>query len=191
MTETEKTELVRVLEVDYEKTTKLIEGIVGSSFTIRGWAIALISALIGLTFQTQLWQIAAVGIIVTLLIAFIDAYHSWLYASILLHAQNVEHVLGLYYASLARGEDDPEAGREFEIALLAHQFGRFAQIQKFHLGALRDARPRLIILILYLTLLVCVVVSGTLVFVAKKNPIKQVECTAVPGATNVYVCRPK
>jgi len=90
MKETGQPELVRVLELDYEKTTKLIEDIVSSSFTIRGWGIALISALIGFTFQAQLWEIAGTAIVVTLLIAFVDGYHSWLYARILRHAQNVE-----------------------------------------------------------------------------------------------------
>lgn len=191
MKETGQPELVRVLKLDYEKTTKLIEGIVSSSFTIRGWGIALISALIGLTFQAQRWEIAGLAIVVTFLIAFVDGYHSWLYAKVLRHAQNVEHVLGLYYASLARGEDDPDARRDFEVAILAHQFGRFAEIQKFRLSALREARPRLIILILYVTLLACAMVSGALVIFSKKNPATKFECTAVPGAANVYVCKPK
>lgn len=191
MNDTTKDELVRLLELDYEKTTKLIEGIVGSSFTIRGWGIALISALIGLTFQTQLWYIAAVAIIVTFLIAFVDAYHSWLYAKILKHAQNTEHVLSLYYAALARGEDDPQAHRDFEIAVMAHQFGRFSEMQRFRLGALKEARPRVVILLLYLTLLICALASGTLVFLSKKNPATKFECTAIPGSSNVFVCKPK
>jgi hypothetical protein len=191
MTQNAQPELVRVLELDYEKTTKLIEGVVGTSFTIRGWGIALISALIGLTFQTQLWEVAVLAIVVTLLIALIDGYHSWLYSKILRHAQQIEHVLALYYASLARGEDDPDALREFQVAIAAHQFGRFAEIQRFRLGALKEARPRMVILILYVTLLACALVAGTAVFVAKKNPANKFECTAVSGATNVFVCKPK
>ena len=70
-------ELVRVLELDYEKTTEVIESIISSSFTIRGWGIALSSALIGLTFQAERWEIAVLAVVVTLLIAFIDGYHSW------------------------------------------------------------------------------------------------------------------
>jgi hypothetical protein len=83
-------ELVRVVELDYEKTTKQIESIVGSSFTIRGWGIALISALIGLTLQANHWGIAVLAVVVTLLIAFVDGYHSWLYAKVLQHANRIE-----------------------------------------------------------------------------------------------------
>jgi hypothetical protein len=53
MNENTQKELVRVIELDYEKTTKEIKGIVSSSFTIRSWGIALISALIGFTLQTN------------------------------------------------------------------------------------------------------------------------------------------
>ena len=192
MKEAERCELVRLLELDYERTTKLIEGVIGSSFTIRGWGIALSSALIGLTFQAQLWELAGLAIVVTLLIAFIDGYHSWLYAKTLRHATTIERVLGLYYASLARGDDDPEAVRDFEAAILAHQFGRFREIQKrFGLRALREARPRVVLLILYATLLACAVVSGGLVLISEKHPATRVECTTVSGAANVYLCKAK
>lgn len=188
MTDPEQKELVRLLEVDYDKTTKLIEDIVGSSFTIRGWGIALISALIGLTFQAQQWKVAGLAVVVIFLIAFVDGYHTWLYSKILLHSRKIERVMGLYYASLARGEDDPRARREFEVAILAHRFGRFSEIQKFRI---RDVHPRFVILTLYLTLLICAVASGTLVFFSNRNPATKFECTAVPAAANVYVCKPK
>src|SRR5882724_6270754 len=141
-------EQLRVLELDYEKTTKLIEGIVGSSFTIRGWAITLTSALLGFTFQARRWEIAALAVIVTILLAFIDAYHSWLYAGVLRHAQRVEGVLSAYYAYLSRGDDDPAARRAYEVAIQSHQFGRFAETQRFRLRALWYARPRKIIITL-------------------------------------------
>ena len=182
---------MRLLELDYEHTTKLIEGIVSSSFTIRGWGIALISALIGLTFQAERWEIAALSVVVTFLIAFVDGYHSWLYAMVLRHAQNVERILALYYASLARGDDDPDARRDYEVAAQAHQFGRFAEVQKFRLCALCQARPRLVIVILYATLLICALVSGVLVVFSKENPPTKFEFTTVPGATNTYILKAK
>jgi hypothetical protein len=70
-------ELIRLLELDYEKTTKLNEGFVSSGFTIRGWGVALTSALIGLTVQAHLWPIAALAAVLAILIALIDGYHSW------------------------------------------------------------------------------------------------------------------
>jgi hypothetical protein len=83
MNEHAQKELLRVLELDYQQTIKEIESIISSSFAIRGWGIALSSALIGLTIQAQHWEIAALAVVVTLLIAFVDGYHSWLYAKVL------------------------------------------------------------------------------------------------------------
>jgi hypothetical protein len=191
VTAADQSELVRLLELDYEKTTKLIEGIVGSSFTIRGWGIALVSALVGLTFQAQLWEIAGLAVVITLLIGLIDGYHSWLYSRALSHAQSIERVLGLYYAALSRGEDDPQARREFEIAILSHRFGRFSGIGKFRLAALRESRPRLVIVSLYLTLLVCAVASGLFVLAFKQNSPSKLECSEVKPPSGVYVCKQK
>lgn len=185
-------ELVRVLEVDYEKTTKSIEGIISSSFIIRGWGIALSSALIGLTFQTEHWQIAVLAVVVTLLIAFVDGYHSWLYAKVLQHANNIETVMRYYYAFLARGDVDDQARIDFLGKLLSHRFGRFTEIRKgFKFSSLREARPRYVIVILYSTLLVCALTSGVLAFSSKNHPAPTFGCAPVPGATDVYVCKPK
>jgi hypothetical protein len=190
MKDADRTELIRLLELDYEKTTKLIEGVVGTNFTIRGWGIALISALLGFTFQTQRWEIAVLAMVVTFLIAVMDGYHSWLYAKLLQQAQNVERVLGLHYSALSRGEDDPAARREFEIAILAHRFGRFAEIQKFGFKSFGTIRPRVVFLSLYGTLFAAAILSFFLVRELKK-PTATFECKAVQGAANVYVCRPK
>ncbi len=188
---TQHAELLKLLQSDSDATTKLIEGIVTSSFTIRGWGITLVSALIGLTFQAQLWQVAGLAVVVTLLIAFIDGYHSWLYAELLEHASAAEKVLIAYYASLARGEDDPQAQEEFEVALSAYSFGRYAALHRFRLRDLREARPRSVIIALYATLLVAAVSSGFLAMSSKKSAGEKFECNAVSGPSNVYICNKK
>lgn len=189
--ETQK-ELVRVLELDYEKTTEVIESIIGSSFTIRGWGIALSSALIGLTFQVQRWEISALALVVTLLVAFVDGYHSWLYAKVLQHANRIEEVVRSYYAFLARGDVDEETETEFQAKIMAHRFGRFAEIHKgFTFSSLREARPRYVILTLYATLLICAAVSGIMAFSSEKHPTPTFGCVQVPGTPDACVCKPK
>lgn len=190
MKDNERAELVRLLELDYEKTAKLIEGVVGTTFTIRGWGIALISALIGFTFQTQRWEIAVLAAVVTFLIAVMDGYHSWLYARLLQHAHNAERVLSLYYSALSRGEDDPAARREFEVAILAHRFGRFVEIQKFGFKSFREIRPRVVFFSLYGTLFASAALSFFIVRELKK-PASTFECKAVQGTSNVYICQSK
>jgi len=192
MTDDTIKELVRVLEVDYEKTTKAIDGIISSSFTIRGWGIALSSALIGLTFQAQHWEIAALAVVVTLLIALADGYHSFLYGRVLLHANKIEEVMRLYFAYLARGDVDEQTKLDFLGKIMAHRFGRFTEIQKgFQFSNLREAQPRLVIVTLYATLMGCAIVSGVLASSSRKHPAPTFGCVQVPGTTDVYVCKPK
>lgn len=192
MNEATQKELVRVLELDYEKTTKAIESIISSSFTIRGWGIALSSALIGFTFQAQHWEIAILAVLVTLLIAFVDGYHSWLYAKVLQHANHIETIMRYYYAFLARDDVDDQTRIDFLGKILAHRFGRFTEIHKgFTFSSLREARPRYVIVTLYATLLACAAVSGALAFSSKKHPAPTFGCTQVPGAADTYVCKPK
>jgi len=191
MKETTQKELLRVLELDYEKTTKEIEDILSSTFTIRGWGIALISALIGFTLQANHWGIAALAVVVTLLIAFVDGYHSWLYARVLRHANNIEAVIRYYYAFLARGDVDDQARIDFLAKIQAHRFGRFTEIKKsFTFSNLREARPGYVIVALYATLLLCATVSGVVAFWSNKHPAPTFGCTQIPGAANAYVCKP-
>jgi len=167
-------EQLRVLELDYEKTTKLIEGIVGSSFyhSRMGNYSHLCSA--GFTFQARRWEIAALCRYCHHSLAFIDAYHSWLYAGVLRHAQRVEGVLSAYYAYLSRGDDDPAARRAYEVAIQSHQFEDSQKRKRFRLRALWYARPRKIIITLYLTLLLCAIASGVFVIFSDKNPPRNI-----------------
>jgi len=199
MSEAAIKELVRVLELDYEKTTRAIDGIISSSFTIRGWGIALISALIGFTLQSNHWEMALLSVVVTLLIAFVDGYHSWLYARVLLHANNIESVMRYYSAFLARGEVDDQERIDFLAKIQAHRFGRFTEIQKrFTFSNLCDVRPRSVIVTLYATLLLCATGSGALAFWSNPYPTPSFGCTQIPalsrlesGSAYVYVCKPK
>lgn len=190
MNDLDHKELLRLLELDYEKTTKSIEGVIGTTFTIRGWGITLVSALIGFTFQTRRWEISVLAAAITFLIAAMDGYHSWIYAKLLQQAHNVERVLKLYYAALARGEDDPQATRDYNVAILAHRFGRFAEVQRFGFHAFREIRPRVIFFGLYGTLFAAAGLAFTLVRVAEPTAIR-FECKSVENAKNVFVCVPK
>jgi hypothetical protein len=184
-------ELLRLVELDYEKTTKLTEGTISSGFTIRGWAITLTSALIGLAFQARLWQVAMLAAFLVLLFALVDGYHSWLYARALKQTASIEGILSAYFARLARGKDDPDATSEFEAALLAHQFGRFSQTQQFTLRSLWEARPKAVLLPLYAALLCGALVGAGLVAYLTQGPGAKLDCVRVPGQTELFRCTPK
>ena len=198
MDDATRKEIVRELELDYEKTTKALEGVVSSSFTVRGWGITLSSALIGFAFQNKLWQLSALAVVVILLIALVDGYHSWLYSKVLQHANNIETIMRYYYAYLARGDVDPQPLKDFLIRIDSHRFGRYSEInKKFSLADLRDARPRLVLVALYGVLLACAIVSGAFIYSASQKAAAaaasttNLDCTPLAASANVYVCKPK
>jgi len=67
----------------------------------------------------------------------------------------------------------------------------FAGIRAFRLRDLRYARPRLVIAILYLTLLTAAIVSGVIAVSSKKDSGQKFECSNVSGSPNVYICNKK
>lgn len=191
MTSDDQKEMIRLLELDYEKTTKLAEGVISNGFTIRGWAITLTSALIGFSIQARLWPMAVLASALALLFALIDGYYSWLYARASAQAGAIEEVLRAYYGSLARGDDDTEAQHEFEALLLAHQFGRFSQTQRFTLLSLRDVRPRFVFVVMYVTLLLCGFAGAVFVARMAQSPTPKLECAQVPGQATFFTCTTK
>jgi len=145
-------------------------------------------------FPEQALALSALAVVI-LLLALVDGYHSWLYAKLLQHANNIETILRYYYAFLARGDVDPQAKRDFEVKIESHRFGRYSEInKKFSLADLRDARPRLVLVVLYGTLLACAVASGILIYSSSKRAAAtttNLDCTPVAAGANLYVCKPK
>ena len=174
-------ELLRLLELDYEKTAKLSEGLVTSGFTIRGWAITLTSALVGVAFQNHLWQLAAA---VVLLFALADGYQSWLYSRVMAHAESIERTFGAYYSSLARA-GDLDAQREFRVALYAHSFGRFADAKRFSLNCLSEIPPKLVFAVMYVTLLICTIAGAALIAFSTKTATT-VDPTQEPSQAGIH-----
>ena len=187
MTDAGRKELVRLLELDYERTTKLTEGVIQSGITFRGWSITLTLALVAVAFERQLWQLGLVAVVLIVLFGLADAYHGWVYAEAMAHAQGTERILHLYYASLSRGEDDPVAVEEFEDALFAYKFGSFAEMKRFRPKDLLKARPLFVFVVSYVTLLL-VALGATLVIGLGGRDQSRMNCTEVAGMPGLYTC---
>lgn len=162
MTSDETKEQVRLIELDYDRTNKFIESIVGSGYTIRGWAITLSLALLGVAFDRNLWQACILAGVVTVTFALIDAYYSWLYSQALRHAAGIERVLQTYYVMLGRGTIDSEAQKDFQVEIEVHKFGLLGSLTRFRMSSVRDARPAFVLAVLYGTLLIVSTVSTLL-----------------------------
>jgi len=142
-------ELVRLVERDYDQTTEFIRSVVGTTTTIRGWAITVWLAVIGVAIERGSWELSLFAVTALLPFAFLDAYHSWLYSQALRHARALEDLSAAYYRAVERGEDDEDILLDFEASLAAHTFGMYSHFRRFEIPELRAARPRAVFFAFY------------------------------------------
>jgi hypothetical protein len=162
-------ELIRIIELDYERTAKFIEGVIGTSATIRGLLITAWVAVITLAFDTTRWALAAVSFVIVVVFGLLDAYHSSLYQQALGHASELEGISQAYYGAIALGADDPDADFDLQVGLQAHSFGVYRNLRGFTIADLRSARPQIFFAILYPALLVVSIICTVILAVIGKS----------------------
>jgi hypothetical protein len=150
---TDREELVRVLEREYDNTSKFIQGVVGTSFTIRGWAVAAWGALLGIAADQSSWEFSLFALLAVTGFAAVDAYHSWLYAAALTYSTSLERVTTTHYKLLLRGEADEDAKEDFELEARKLNTGLFGQIPRFGFSELGKVRPKWFFSIFYPSLM--------------------------------------
>jgi hypothetical protein len=176
-------ELVRITELDYDRTTKFIEGVVGTSATIRGILLTAWVAVITLAFDTGNWTIAAASFAIVVVLGTLDAYHSWLYNQGLGHAVKLEDLGRAYHRALSRGGDDPHADVDFEVKLQDDPYGLYHSLGKFKWKDLREIRPRIFFQILYPALLtISIIAAALLAATSAANSCYSVQVQAAPAA---------
>jgi hypothetical protein len=134
-------ELVRLVELDYERTATFINGVTSTAATIRGWAITIWLAVVGVALDRGLWQVALLAAAAASVFLLVDGYHAWLYGEALAHASALERLSGRYYDSLGRGSDDEELELDLRVDLESHRFGMYRTFRKFRLRDLLFAKP--------------------------------------------------
>jgi len=162
LTKKDREELVRVLEREYDNTAKFIQGVVGTSFTIRGWAVATWGALLGIAADQSSWEFSLFALLAVAGFAAVDAYHSWLYAAALTYSTALERVTTPYYKVLLRGEADEDAAQDFEREARNLKTGLFGQMPRFGLSELGKIRPKWFFTIFYPTLIVIAAVVAVI-----------------------------
>ncbi len=138
-----------MIQVDYERTAKFIESIIGFEMTIRGWAVTLWLGLLGFAFDRDLWQLGAPAVVVTAVLALVDAYHANLYSQAVQHARAIEDVSVMYFAFLNHGDDDPDALDELHVRLAGHRFGLYTDLWAFRFRDVKYARPAVFFRLVY------------------------------------------
>lgn len=174
-------ELVRLVELDYERTTKFIEGVIGTAGTTRGLLLTAWGAVIALAFDTSRWTLAVAGFVIVAVSGLLDIYHSWLYNQALGQATKLEEISQQYHKTLARGADDPDSQIDLRVALNHHYFGVYSNIHEFSWKKLswQAFRPRVFFQVLYPGLLLAsIIVAAVLASTATSQKCYSVEVQA-------------
>lgn len=161
--DTRVTELVRLVERDYDQTTQFIRSLVGTISVTRGWAVTAWLAVVGVGVQQKNAAIAVLGTFVLFPFGLVDAYYSWLYGQALRHARELENLSAEYYTAIEQGEDDAELLLDFEANLGAHRFGLYSHFRRFSLPEIRSVRPVLVFRVFYPCLFAAGVVAAVLI----------------------------
>jgi hypothetical protein len=163
VTDASQKELVRLVELDYERTATFINGVTATASTIRGWAVTIWLAIIGVSLNEGRWQLAILAAVVAATFLLIDAYHAWLYGEALDHAVALERLSGRYYESLGRGLDDEDVAVDLAVELQTHRFGVYRNLRQFTFRDILFVKPRVFFRVFYPVLVaVAVVIAGIL-----------------------------
>ena len=153
MNEAERKEMLRLVELDYQRTSDLIERLTGIGTALRGGAITAWVAIIAFAVSGKpVYGLLASVVAATIWIT--DGYNAFLYDSAADHARIVERISALYYGALARSADDVDAFDDVDVALAGLRFGLYTNLGRHHLRDIWFANPRVVFRILYPILIV-------------------------------------
>lgn len=171
-------ELLRLVELEYERTTKFIEGSVGATTQVRGWAITVWAALVGLAFSTRVSSLALLAVVALIAFVFADAYYSALYQQGLRRAHELERITKQHFDALARGSDNPRVVSAANAALAANRYGLYSNLHSVRVRDLLAARPRVFMWV-YGALTIVALLSAVVSF----NPPSQPSPPASPNTS--------
>lgn len=155
----ERKEMLRLVELDYERTSKVIERLIGIGSTLRGAAITAWVAIIAFAVSGKPVY-ALLASVVAATIWVVDGYNAFVNDSATDHARSVERISALYYGALARSDDDEDAFDDVDVALAGLRFGIYTNLGRHHLRDIWFANPQTVFRFLYPIL----IIAGIVVF---------------------------
>jgi hypothetical protein len=181
----DKEKLAKLVELEYERVAKFIDGVIATEATIRGWAVTIWLAVVGLAFSQSLWELGVVAAGVGATFFFIDAYHAWLYGEAIVLANELERLTASYYDSFGRLAGDNDAETDLRVALETHRFGLYRNLKRFRLRDVLFARPAVFFRFFYPALIAAGI--GIAVLLGVSGGDDEPSCALISDASAVIV----
>jgi hypothetical protein len=112
-------QLIELIERDYDATRSLIDSVVSTSVQLRVIGMTLTVALLGFAVDRSSFPVAFCAIASTLLFAYLDAYHGWIYAQALARARKHDGSFAAATASLSVALTSPTVRTILTSSLLS------------------------------------------------------------------------
>jgi len=133
----DQTELLRLVELDYQRTADFISGLMQRQVTTRGLAVTVWAAVLGIAFDHSLWELGALAAVSVLVFLFLDGYYTVLYMDARKHASDLEEITADYYKSVIR-----KGSTYLMERLHDYKFGLYGSLKAFRLGELLEPQIR-------------------------------------------------
>jgi len=187
MTRQPQDELIRLVELEYDRTAKFIDGVIATGATIRGWAVTIWLAVIGVAFDRSVWELGVLAVLVAAVFLVIDGDHAWLYGEAMARANELERLEASSYDAAGRRAGDPDAARDLRERLEAHRFGLYRNFKRFRFRDLWFVRPTVFFRVFYPFLALVGVAAA--VFIALQTSDEGPQCRLVStGHERVVQC---
>lgn len=191
MNDDERREMLRLVELEYDRTTKFIEGAVGTTTSLRGWAITVWAGLIGVALSAKLPSLTVLAVLAVIAFAFVDFYYTSLYQQTLRRARQLERITNEHFDVLARGADNARLKPEADAALAAHSYGLYTNMRAVGRRELLDSlrRPQMFFWI-YVSLAATALLIGLLAQTFPTASSSTPSAVPTPTATSAPAASP-
>ena len=152
LTQGVRDEMLRLAQLDYERTSNFIDAQVQMSSTIRGWAVTVWVAVVGFSLDRHNSTLALIAAVSVVVLGLVDAYYWALYVQARDHGENLEQITSMYKRFLSRGSDSARAEIEFDAKIVAYSFGLLQSLHPVDPKHLLLAFRRPIYIALYVVL---------------------------------------
>jgi hypothetical protein len=152
LTQAARDEMLRLSQLDYERTSQFIDAQIQMSSTIRGWAVTLWVAAVGFALDRHNSTLALIAAVSVIVLGLVDAYYWALYIQARDHGESLEQITSMYKRFLSRGDDSSRAEVEFDAKLVAYSFGLLQVLRSVEARHLLIAFRRPVYIALYLIL---------------------------------------
>jgi hypothetical protein len=162
MSHNSQEEILRLIQLDLDRTGSFIAGLMERQAAARGLAVTIWAAVLGFAFDRLAWELGLLAAAAVVVFSFLDGYYTLLYMDAREHSGRLENIVAAYCKSLVR-PDDEDTVEDLQVDLEAYQFGLYRRLTLFRVKDLLKVRKRVMFRVFYPFLAIAAVLACILI----------------------------